>query len=52
MIVKDYNNLISVIIGISIIIICCLVSYIAQKCYFSKCPNQVKKTDNNNKPAQ
>ena len=48
--VKDYNNLIAVLVGIAIILICILVYYLSQL-YFNNCENQSKKIDNkNNKP--
>lgn len=31
-----FNNLISIVIGVSIILICCVISYISQKKIFNK----------------
>lgn len=31
-----FNNLISIVTGVSVILICCVISYIAQKKIFNK----------------
>lgn len=48
-----YNNLLSIAIGISVILICCLISYLFQKHLFNKYKNKAKNIinkDNNPTP--
>ena len=44
--VKDYNNIVAVLVGAAIILACIFVYYLAQL-YFRGCSNQVKKVDDN-----
>lgn len=44
--VKDYSNLIALLIGIGTIITCVIV-YCLSQLYFKNCKTQVKKSDNN-----
>lgn len=46
-----YNNLLSIAIAISVILICCIISHLFEKYFFSKYKNKVKNIINtDNKP--
>lgn len=45
------NNLLSIIIGVSLILTCCLTAYLFQKKLFNKYKNEVKNTISKDKKS-
>lgn len=43
---REYNNIFALITGISMVLGCCLVSYLFQRYLFSKYKNKAKNTMN------